>query len=111
MERYPELASIVSTSTLTVSLKTVDTNSAYFAKYCFSLGINVKRIEVIADDEGEIAEAARRMSEKYDFVVTRQAIKFLNQAQLAKSYCPQRWNRPDVSTPSTIPLVQHHILK
>ncbi|KIW01809.1 uncharacterized protein PV09_06664 [Verruconis gallopava] len=50
--------------------KTVDTNSAYFAKFCFSLGISLKRIEVIADDEDEIIEAARRMSEKYDMVVT-----------------------------------------
>ncbi|MCJ1291207.1 hypothetical protein MMC34_002750 [Xylographa carneopallida] len=50
--------------------KTVDSNSAYFAKFCFSLGINLKRIEVIADDESEIIEAARRMSDKYDFVVT-----------------------------------------
>ncbi|KAI5795666.1 3'-phosphoadenosine 5'-phosphosulfate sulfotransferase [Geopyxis carbonaria] len=50
--------------------KTVDTNSAYFAKYCFSLGIDLKRIEVIADDESEIIEAARRMSANYDFIVT-----------------------------------------
>lgn len=50
--------------------KTVDTNSAYFAKFCFSLGINLKRIEVIADDEDEIVEACRRMSKNYDFVVT-----------------------------------------
>ncbi|SMQ53808.1 unnamed protein product [Zymoseptoria tritici ST99CH_3D7] len=50
--------------------KTVDTNSAYFAKFCFSLGINLKRVEVISDDEGEIVEAARRMSSNYDFVVT-----------------------------------------
>ncbi|MCJ1283353.1 hypothetical protein MMC26_002681 [Xylographa opegraphella] len=50
--------------------KTVDSNSAYFAKFCFSLGINLKRIEVIADDESEIIEAVRRMSDKYDFVVT-----------------------------------------
>lgn len=50
--------------------KTVDTNSAYFSKYCFSLGINLKRIEVIPDDEDDIIEAARRMSSKYDFVVT-----------------------------------------
>jgi molybdopterin-biosynthesis enzyme MoeA-like protein len=48
----------------------VDTNSAFFAKYCFSLGIALKRIEVIADDEEEIMEAARRMSSKYDMVVT-----------------------------------------
>ncbi len=31
----------------------------------------LKRVEVIADDEGEIIEAVRRMSENYDFVVTR----------------------------------------
>ena len=34
--------------------------------------MNLKRIEVIGDDAEEIGEAARRMSEKYDFVVTRQ---------------------------------------
>ncbi|KAF2010053.1 Molybdopterin binding protein [Aaosphaeria arxii CBS 175.79] len=50
--------------------KTVDTNSAYLAKFCFSLGINLRRIEVIADDEAEIIEAAQRMSKNYDFVVT-----------------------------------------
>ncbi|KAJ9627844.1 hypothetical protein H2203_003062 [Taxawa tesnikishii (nom. ined.)] len=50
--------------------KTVDTNSAYFAKFCFSLGINLKRIEVIGDDESEIIEATQRMSSNYDFVVT-----------------------------------------
>lgn len=56
--------------TLITSVQTVDTNSAYFAKFCFSLGIALKRIEVIADDEGEIIEACRRMSKNYDFVVT-----------------------------------------
>ncbi|KAB8257288.1 MoaB/Mog domain-containing protein [Aspergillus pseudonomiae] len=50
--------------------KTIDTNSAYFAKYCFSLGIQLKRVEVIADDESEIIEAVSRMSNNYDFVVT-----------------------------------------
>ena len=30
----------------------------------------MKRIEVIADDEAEIIEAVRRMSQNYDFVVT-----------------------------------------
>lgn len=60
-----------------LTLQTVDTNSAYFAKFCFSLGINLKRIEVIADDEAEIIEAARRMSENYDFVVTRSDPSFI----------------------------------
>lgn len=50
--------------------QTVDTNSAYMAKFCFSLGMNLKRIEVIGDDENEIIEACRRMSDNYDFVVT-----------------------------------------
>ncbi|OIW28368.1 Molybdopterin binding protein [Coniochaeta ligniaria NRRL 30616] len=40
------------------------------AKWCFSLGINLKRVEVIEDDESEIVEAVRRMSDRYDFVVT-----------------------------------------
>jgi hypothetical protein len=63
------------------------------AKWCFSLGIvsmtgrccdkprcltgalmqSLKRIEVIEDDESEIIEAVRRMSDRYDFVVTRYA--------------------------------------
>jgi hypothetical protein len=47
-----------------------DCLQAYLAKFCFSAGINLKRIEVIADDEGEIVEAVRRMSKNYDFVVT-----------------------------------------
>ncbi|KAL1996849.1 hypothetical protein VTN49DRAFT_7714 [Thermomyces lanuginosus] len=50
--------------------KTVDTNSAYFARWCFNLGIQLKRIEVIADDEEEIIEGVRRMSDRYDLVVT-----------------------------------------
>lgn len=47
-----------------------DCLQAYLAKFCFSSGINLKRIEVIADDESEIVEAVRRMSKNYDFVVT-----------------------------------------
>ncbi|KMU75938.1 molybdopterin binding domain containing protein [Coccidioides immitis RMSCC 3703] len=39
--------------------KTVDTNSSLFAKYCFSIGVQLKRVEVIADDEDHIIEAAR----------------------------------------------------
>ena len=61
--------------------KTMDTKSANFgndlratnaepAKYCFELGIELKRIEVIADDESEIIEAVRRMSQNYDMLVT-----------------------------------------
>lgn len=34
----------------------------------------LKRIEVIEDDESEIIEAVRRMSDRYDFVVTRSVL-------------------------------------
>ncbi|KAL2177598.1 MoaB/Mog domain-containing protein [Thermothelomyces heterothallicus CBS 202.75] len=47
-----------------------DTNSHDVAKWCFNLGINLKRVEVIEDDEAEIIETVRRMSERYDLVVT-----------------------------------------
>jgi len=50
--------------------KTRDSNSNYFAKFCFEHGIELKRIEVIADEEDEIAEASRRMVKNYDFVIT-----------------------------------------
>lgn len=53
-----------------LSSKTVDTNSAWFAKYCYELGVDLKRCEVIADEAEEIGEAVRRMSSKYDLVVT-----------------------------------------
>jgi molybdopterin biosynthesis enzyme len=50
--------------------KTQDTNSNFFAKYCFKHGIALKRIEVIPDDEADIIETVRRMSSNYDFVIT-----------------------------------------
>ncbi|KAK9899183.1 Molybdopterin binding protein [Cystobasidium minutum MCA 4210] len=50
--------------------KTKDSNSNFMAKLLFDLGIDLKRIEVIADDEEEIIEAARRLTSKYDLVVT-----------------------------------------
>ena len=53
-----------------INPQTGDSNSAYFAKFCFSLGISLKRVEGFADDESEISEAVRRMSDNYDFVVT-----------------------------------------
>ncbi|KAF8210102.1 MoaB/Mog domain-containing protein [Mycena galopus ATCC 62051] len=50
--------------------KTHDANSNFFARYCFEHGIDLKRIEVIADDEDQIIEASRRMVKNYDFTVT-----------------------------------------
>ncbi|KAK0637163.1 MoaB/Mog domain-containing protein [Bombardia bombarda] len=50
--------------------KTKDTNSNFFAQWCFKQGITLKKIEVISDNQGEIIEAVRRMSNGYDMVVT-----------------------------------------
>ncbi|KAK9364742.1 MoaB/Mog domain-containing protein [Lipomyces kononenkoae] len=47
-----------------------DTNSYTFAKYCFEIGLDLKRVEVISDEEHEIVNAAQRMAKDYDFVVT-----------------------------------------
>jgi len=70
--------------------KTKDTNSNFFAQFCFDLGIELKRIEVIADDEDEIVEAARRMTKNYDFVVTSGGIgpthDDITYASLAKAF-------------------------
>ncbi|KXX77846.1 putative FAD synthase [Madurella mycetomatis] len=55
---------------LIIGDETRDKNSNTMAKWCFRLGISLKRIEVVPDGEDEIVEAVRRMSERYDFVVT-----------------------------------------
>ncbi|KAH7928809.1 Molybdopterin binding protein [Leucogyrophana mollusca] len=70
--------------------KTLDRNSNYFARFCFEQGIELKRIEVIADDEDEIIEASRRMVQQYDFVITSGGIgpthDDITYASLAKSF-------------------------
>ncbi|BGP37500.1 hypothetical protein JCM10450v2_001405 [Rhodotorula kratochvilovae] len=50
--------------------KTRDSNSNFLAKMLFDLGVELKRIEVIADDEDEIIEAVTRMHRNYDLVIT-----------------------------------------
>lgn len=50
--------------------KTKDTNSNFAAKLLFDLAIDLKKIEVIADDEDEIVEAVNRMRKAYDLVIT-----------------------------------------
>ncbi|KAL4067436.1 MoaB/Mog domain-containing protein [Scleroderma yunnanense] len=70
--------------------KTLDRNSHYFAQYCFELGIDLKRVEVIPDDENDIIEASRRLVNKYDLVVTSGGIgpthDDITYASIAKSF-------------------------
>ncbi len=44
---------------------------SWLAPVSSNSGQSLKRVEVIEDDEAEIVEAIRRMSSRYDFVVTR----------------------------------------
>ncbi|WFC93433.1 hypothetical protein MBRA1_000053 [Malassezia brasiliensis] len=70
--------------------KTLDTNSNKLAKLCFELGIELKRTEVIPDDEETIAESAQRLSRAYDWVVTSGGIgptpDDITYASLAKAF-------------------------
>ncbi|KAI0080398.1 Molybdopterin binding protein [Panus rudis PR-1116 ss-1] len=70
--------------------KTLDRNSNYFARYCFEYGIDLRRIEVIPDEEDEIIEASRRLVKTYDFVITSGGIgpthDDITYASLAKAF-------------------------
>ncbi|KAI0649826.1 MoaB/Mog domain-containing protein [Trametes meyenii] len=70
--------------------KTLDRNSNYFARFCFENGIDLKKIEVIPDDEDDIVEAARRLVKDYDFVITSGGIgpthDDITYASLAKAF-------------------------
>ncbi|KAK5780687.1 flavin adenine dinucleotide pyrophosphatase PWA37_003338 [Arxiozyma heterogenica] len=50
--------------------KIIDTNSRFFAKYCFNLGIKLKEIITIGDDEDQIVETVSKLSKKYHFIIT-----------------------------------------
>ncbi|PRP76666.1 hypothetical protein PROFUN_14902 [Planoprotostelium fungivorum] len=68
--RYIETAGCLIIGDEVLNGKTKDTNSHYLARYCFDLGIDLKKIEVIPDDKDEIVRATRDMVSRYDFVVT-----------------------------------------
>ncbi|KAK4081717.1 uncharacterized protein Triagg1_2458 [Trichoderma aggressivum f. europaeum] len=41
------------------------------ARWCFEFGIDLRRVEVVQDVESDIVEAVTRMSNRYDFIITR----------------------------------------
>lgn len=53
-----------------LSGKVTDQNSPFLARELRDLGVDLRRIEVVADDVDAIAEAVARMSMAYDFVFT-----------------------------------------
>lgn len=68
--RYTATAACLIIGDEVLNGKTRDSNSHYFAQWCFDLGIELKRIEVIPDDEDVIVEAARRLTQQHDLVVS-----------------------------------------
>ncbi|CAI1644305.1 hypothetical protein GRS66_009988 [Saccharomyces pastorianus] len=50
--------------------KVVDTNSTFFAKFCFDHGIQLKEIVTIGDDEAQIVDTVRRLVNCHDFIIS-----------------------------------------
>ncbi|EDO19384.1 hypothetical protein Kpol_1002p30 [Vanderwaltozyma polyspora DSM 70294] len=50
--------------------KIQDANSPFFAKYCYNLGIELKEIVTVGDEEEQIINSIKRLSKKYDFIAT-----------------------------------------
>ena len=53
-----------------LSGRTQDTNSNYVARQLTSLGIDLKEVRVVGDDEGEIVAALNALRARHDFVFT-----------------------------------------
>ncbi|MBN9544006.1 MAG: competence/damage-inducible protein A [Alphaproteobacteria bacterium] len=53
-----------------LSGRTQDTNSNYVARQLTSLGIDLKEVRVVGDDEDEIVAALNALRARYDFVFT-----------------------------------------
>lgn len=50
--------------------KIKDSNSSYFATFCFKNNIELKHIAVVPDEEDDIVETLQRLTSKYDFIIT-----------------------------------------
>ncbi|SCV01136.1 LAMI_0G09538g1_1 [Lachancea mirantina] len=50
--------------------KITDTNSRFFAKYCYNLGLELQEISTIGDRRDQIISTIQRLSTENDFIVT-----------------------------------------
>lgn len=50
--------------------KIKDTNSGFFANYCYNLGIQLREIVTVGDEKDQIAKTIKRLSQENDFIVT-----------------------------------------
>jgi len=66
----PKTAGIILVGNEILSGKIVDANAAYLCRELRQLGVDVRRISVIPDDVGVIADEVRAFSRDYDIVFT-----------------------------------------
>jgi molybdenum cofactor synthesis domain-containing protein len=53
-----------------LSGRTKDKNIGYVAEFLTNLGVDLKEVRVVSDDEGEIVEALNALRHRYDYVFT-----------------------------------------
>ena len=53
-----------------LSGRTKDRNIGYIAEYCTAIGIDLREVRVVSDDEGAIVEALDALRHKYSYVFT-----------------------------------------
>ncbi|AOA62756.1 hypothetical protein KP2612_002992 [Komagataella phaffii] len=70
--------------------KITDTNSRFFAKYCYDLGVDLRKISIISDEEDEIIATVKEFDSKFDFIVTSGGIgpthDDITYSSIAKAY-------------------------
>src|SRR4051812_37070053 len=64
----PPRAAILLIGNELLSGKVEDANARYLVRELRALGVGVARIEVIPDDEGEIADTVRKLAARFDLV-------------------------------------------
>ena len=66
----PHTAAVLAIGDEILSGRTQDTNSSHIARFLGALGIDLKEIRVVPDDEPEIVAGLNALRSRYDFVFT-----------------------------------------
>ncbi len=85
-----------------LSGRTKDKNIGFIAEYLTNIGIDLKEVRVVADDETAIIEALDALRERYTYVFTTGA-----SAQPTMTSPPTAWQKPSGSRSTIIPTWWH----
>src|ERR1700674_1324627 len=69
-EKKPVTAAILVIGDEILSGRTKDKNVGYIADYLGALGIDLKEVRIVADEEPEIVDALNALRRRYDYVFT-----------------------------------------